>query len=92
LMESAGVVLKREIKKNPFAVLGSLFMIPALKQLKKQVDYSEYGGAPLLGVNGVCMISHGRSTGKAIRNAIRAAEGCVSSAVIAHIREGVAVG
>jgi len=45
-----------------------------------------------LGVNGVCMISHGRSTGKAIRNAIRAAEGCVSNTVIAHIREGIAFG
>ena len=72
LMESAGTVLKREIKKNPFAILGALMMMGALKGLKKYADYSEYGGAPLLGVNGIVMKSHGRSSPKAIKNAIRA--------------------
>jgi fatty acid/phospholipid biosynthesis enzyme len=42
-------------------------------------------------VDGVCVISHGRSTAKAIKNAVRAAAGCVSSSVIAHIRKGIAV-
>ena len=50
------------------------------------------GGAPLLGVNEVCMISHGRSTAKAIKNAIRAARECVANKVIPHIREGIALG
>ena len=72
LMESAGIVLKREIKRNPLAMLGALLMKGSLKTLKKNVDYSEYGGAPLLGVNGIVMKCHGRSSPKAIKNAIRA--------------------
>ncbi|VAX37948.1 Phosphate:acyl-ACP acyltransferase PlsX (EC 2.3.1.n2) [hydrothermal vent metagenome] len=72
LMESAGALLKREIKKSPLALLGAMIMKPCLNHIKKLADYSEYGGAPLLGVNGVVMISHGRSSPKAIKNAIRA--------------------
>jgi glycerol-3-phosphate acyltransferase PlsX len=48
-------------------------MKSAVKNFKKKTDYAEYGGAPLLGINGTCIISHGRSTAKAIRNAIRTA-------------------
>ncbi len=72
LMESAGKLVKREVKKSPMAILGALLMKPRLQHIKKLADYSEYGGAPLLGVNGVVMISHGRSNPKAIKNAIRA--------------------
>lgn len=72
LMESAGALLKREIKKSPLAILGAFLMKSRLQHIKKLADYSEYGGAPLLGVNGVVMISHGRSSPKAIKNAIRA--------------------
>lgn len=73
LMESAGTLLKREIKKSPLAVIGAFLMKKKLAHIKKYADYSEYGGAPLLGVNGIVMISHGRSSPKAIKNAIRAA-------------------
>ncbi|MBF0385025.1 MAG: phosphate acyltransferase PlsX [Candidatus Omnitrophica bacterium] len=72
LMESMSKLLKREISKSPMAMLGMLFMLPRLNRIKKIADYSEYGGAPLLGVNGLVMISHGRSSAKAIKNAIRA--------------------
>jgi len=72
LMESAGILLKREIKKSPIAMLGAFLMKAKLNHIKKYADYSEYGGAPLLGVNGIVMISHGRSSPKAIKNAIRA--------------------
>jgi len=72
LMESAAAVLKREIKKAPLAILGAMLMKPRLNHIKKLADYSEYGGAPLLGVNGLVMISHGRSSPKAVKNAIRA--------------------
>jgi len=72
LMESMSKLLKREIKKSPMAILGVTFMLPTLNRVKKVADYSEYGGAPLLGVNGLVMISHGRSSPKAIKNAIRA--------------------
>ena len=72
LMESAGALLRREIKKSPLAMAGAILMKSRLQHIKKLADYTEYGGAPLLGVNGVVMISHGRSSPKAIKNAIRA--------------------
>lgn len=65
--------IKNEIKKNPIYMLGALLTKPALRKFKKRVDYSEYGGAPLLGINGVCIIGHGTSNPKAIMNAIRTA-------------------
>jgi phosphate acyltransferase len=72
LMEATGQLIKREVKKDPVALIGALLMKSRMKHIKKYADYSEYGGAPLLGVNGVVMISHGRSNAKAIKNAIRA--------------------
>ncbi len=71
LIESVGKLLKREIKKNPIAILGAILLKSSLSEAKKSVDYSEYGGAPLLGVDGLVLISHGRSSPKAIKNAIR---------------------
>ena len=73
LMESVGILMKREIKRSPVAILGALLLKSSLKEAKKSVDYSEYGGAPLLGVNGLVLISHGRSSSKAIKHGIRAA-------------------
>jgi len=61
---------RHEITKNLFAKLGYLLMRRHLKKIYKKIDYSEYGGAQLLGVNGVCVIGHGRSTRAAVRNAI----------------------
>ncbi|MBP6344080.1 MAG: phosphate acyltransferase PlsX [Candidatus Omnitrophica bacterium] len=72
LMEASGKLIKREVKKDPLAMIGAFLMKGRLKHVKKLVDYSEYGGAPLLGVNGIVMISHGRSSAKAIKNAIKA--------------------
>jgi len=72
LMESVGAFMKREIRKNPLAILGALILKWTLRDIRKLVDYSEYGGAPLLGVNGLVMIGHGRSNAKAIKNAIKA--------------------
>lgn len=66
-------MLKREIADLTTGRIGYLLLKPALKNFKKKMDYSEYGGAPLLGVNGTCIISHGRSSSKAIKNAIRVA-------------------
>ncbi len=66
-------MLKREVANLTAGRIGYLLLKPALKNFKKKTDYDEYGGAPLLGINGTCIISHGRSTAKAIRNAIRVA-------------------
>jgi glycerol-3-phosphate acyltransferase PlsX len=85
------VLLKEELSKGVVGKVGALLARNAFLRFKKRVDYTEYGGAPLLGVKGVCVISHGRSTAKAIKNAIRVAAECAESRVIEHIREGVAV-
>jgi phosphate acyltransferase len=66
-------MLKREIANLAAGRIGYLLLKPALRNFKKKTDYDEFGGAPLLGINGTCIISHGRSTAKAIRNAIRVA-------------------
>ncbi|MEW6215327.1 MAG: phosphate acyltransferase PlsX [Nitrospirota bacterium] len=66
-------MLKREIVDLSVGRIGFLLMKPALRNFKKKTDYAEYGGAPLLGINGTCIISHGRSTAKAIRNALKVA-------------------
>lgn len=76
LKVSEGVVevllsmLKREIMSNILAKIGFFFLKSSLKQIRKKMDYSEYGGALLLGVNGIVIIGHGSSNAKAICNAI----------------------
>ena len=62
-------MLKEEAQRSPVYGAGLLMAKGAFRSLKSKVDYSEYGGAPLLGVNGACLIAHGRSSPKAIRNA-----------------------
>ncbi len=66
-------MLKREIADVATGRIGYLLMKPALRNFRKKTDYAEYGGAPLLGINGTCIISHGRSSAKAIRNAVKVA-------------------
>ena len=68
--DAIGKIIKKQVKKSPLAMAGSVLMRKVFKTLKKQVSYDEYGGAPLLGVNGCVIISHGKSNSKAIKNAI----------------------
>lgn len=82
--------LKDEVRRNVIAQVGALAMLPALQRFRKQVDHAEYGGAPLLGLNGVCIICHGSSRSKAIRNAIRMASEQVSLKVNEHILAALA--
>ncbi len=70
VVESMMSMARREITRNIFAKLGYLLMKRHLKRIYKRVDYSEYGGAQLLGLNGVCIIGHGRSNPAAVRNAV----------------------
>jgi len=72
---------RTEIMKNLFAKIGFLLMKRNLKKLYKKVDYSEYGGAQLLGINGVCIIGHGRSSVVAVKNAIKMAKDFVKNKV-----------
>jgi phosphate acyltransferase len=82
-------MLKREVVGLTTGRIGYLLLKPALRNFKKKTDYDEYGGAPLLGIQGTCIISHGRSTAKAVRNAVKVASefarkkvsGIISSAI-----------
>ncbi len=73
LAESILRMLKIELSSSPMARLGYLLSRGAYKRFRKRVDYSEYGGAPLLGTKGIAIICHGRSGAKAIRNAVKVA-------------------
>ncbi|EMI4815896.1 phosphate acyltransferase PlsX [Campylobacter upsaliensis] len=63
-------ILKEDIKTNLISKLGAVLMKPSFMRLKKKIDWQEYGGAPLLGVKGCVIISHGKSDARAIQNAI----------------------
>ena len=65
--------MKQEFKRNPLRILGALLLKGALKEMKRKMDPEMYGGAPLLGVNGVCIITHGASSDVAIYHAVRVA-------------------
>ncbi len=87
LVEAVVKMLKKEIKARFLAKLGYILAKPAFDNLKKKIDYAEYGGAPLLGIDGVCIISHGASSSKAIKNAILRAKEYVESGVNSYLTE-----
>jgi glycerol-3-phosphate acyltransferase PlsX len=91
LAESLLSVIKEEIKKNPLATVGALLSKPAFDKVKKRLDYAEFGGAPLLGVDGVVIVAHGRSNAKAIKNAVRVAKQAVEGEMLAAIKEGIMI-
>ncbi len=70
--------LSREIKSNLITLIGGMIARPAFNRFKKHVDWREFGGAPLLGIDGLCLISHGKSNAYAIKNAVRMALRCVN--------------
>ena len=86
LAEMMGKLIREELTRSTTRKLGALLAKQAFADIKKRTDYSEYGGAPLLGVNGGCIISHGRSNAKAIKNAIRVANGFAKNRVDAKIK------
>jgi glycerol-3-phosphate acyltransferase PlsX len=87
--EAVGIMIRENIGDNLIRKLGYLLMKPAFYALKRRVDYAEYGGAPLLGVDGISIISHGRSSARAIRNAIGVAAKFAEGEVNKHIREDI---
>ena len=80
--------LKSEVERSLIAQIGMLLAKGAIKRFVKKVDYAEYGGAPLLGIEGVCFICHGRSSPKAIRNAIARLYEFNKLGVLELIKEG----
>jgi len=85
LAEAIIIMLKDEMAKSIMAKIGYLLAKPAFDSFRKRVDYAEYGGAPLLGLNGTGIICHGRSNAKAIMNAIKVAAEMVRNNVNEHI-------
>lgn len=73
LVEAIRAMLRESLMKTPTRKLGAMLARSAFDDFKKRVDYTEYGGAPLLGLKGMCILCHGRSNAKAIKNAIRIA-------------------
>jgi glycerol-3-phosphate acyltransferase PlsX len=73
--------VKRGVMKSLRTKIGAYLVKPAMQEIAKELDYAEYGGAPLLGINGVSIICHGGSTAKAIKNAVFAAERSITNKV-----------
>ena len=78
-----------ELKKNPIRVLGALLCRGAFRSIKNRTSTDEYGGTPLLGVNGICIKAHGNSSARALRNAIRVARAAVGQKVNQRIVEAI---
>ena len=87
--EAMQTFLKRHLLSTIWGKIGLIFMMPSFKRFKKEIDYAEYGGALLLGVNGVVIIGHGRSNKRAIKNAIRVAKEEIERQVNAKILEAL---
>jgi glycerol-3-phosphate acyltransferase PlsX len=82
--------LKSEVQSTLVTSLGGLVVLPALQNFKRTIDHAEYGGAPLLGLNGTCIICHGSARARSIKNAIRVAAETVSAQVNTHIADLIA--
>jgi glycerol-3-phosphate acyltransferase PlsX len=82
-------ILKETLQSNIWRQMGFLLARPAFADFKKRLDYSEYGGAPLLGLKGVAVVSHGSSNGNAIKNAVRVAAEFARSGVNQKIEEQI---
>jgi len=85
--EASSKFLKRELTKSLLPKIGAILSLSAFRAIRKKTDYSEFGGAPLLGVDGRVLIAHGASNAKAIKNAVRAATEYVKHKVNTHIIE-----
>jgi glycerol-3-phosphate acyltransferase PlsX len=77
--------LKHELSRGPIRILGAALAQNAFRAIKRKTNYEEYGGSQLLGVDGVCIIAHGVSSPKAIRNAIRVACESIQQELNPHI-------
>jgi len=89
VVETFSSMARTELMKNIFSKIGLFMMKRNLKKLYKKIDYSEYGGAHLLGINGVCIIGHGRSGSNAIKNALRLSKEFVMNKVQEKIQNEI---
>ncbi|HEY8227961.1 MAG TPA: phosphate acyltransferase PlsX [Pyrinomonadaceae bacterium] len=90
LTEAMLSMIKRELSISAMTKAGGVLVKPAFRNIKKRLDYSEYGGAPLLGVRRIVVIGHGRSNARAIRNAIRSVKEFSENRAGERIEKGIA--
>jgi glycerol-3-phosphate acyltransferase PlsX len=90
LVEVVEELLRDELSATVTTRVGSLLTSRAMRHFRKRVDYSEYGGAPLLGPAGIAIVGHGRSSAKAVRNAIAMAYGFVIGEFIGRVEHEIA--
>ncbi len=90
LAQSMGRILKEELRSSWLSKLGTLLSLRAFRRFKKVVDYAEYGGAPLLGLKGIVIVTHGKSNELAIANCIRMAATSVRNKAHEHLAAGLA--
>jgi glycerol-3-phosphate acyltransferase PlsX len=90
LVEVVEELLGEELQSTFSSQVGYLLSRRAFRRFRKRVDYSEYGGAPLMGVAGLCIVGHGRSSAKAIRNAVAMASRFVNSDVLNRVEQEIA--
>jgi glycerol-3-phosphate acyltransferase PlsX len=83
-------LLREELGRDLRSKIGALLAKPALSKMMKRVDYAEYGGAPMLGLKGGCIVCHGRSNARAIRNALRVGDEFVRNGIPARVAAKVA--
>jgi glycerol-3-phosphate acyltransferase PlsX len=86
LAEMLGAMIREELTRDIRSKVGAALASPALDRLRKRVDYTEMGGAPLLGIDGAAIICHGASPAKAIKNAVRVAGEWASAGLNEHIK------
>lgn len=91
LAKSMSRLLKQELRSSWLSKLGTLLSIRAFRRFKRVINYAEYGGAPLLGLKGTVIVTHGKSSELAMANCIRMAATSVKNKVHEHLAEGLAV-
>ena len=84
-------LIRKELTGNPFTAVLALGLRPAFRRIRQRLSYEEVGGVPLLGVNGVVIVAHGRSSAYAMQNAIRQAGRCVELRLVERVREQLAL-
>lgn len=90
LVKSLSCMLKGELKRDIVSKIGAMLAMKAFKRFARLVDKSEYGGAPVLGLNGIALVCHGKADSRAIERAIEMAARFVENDAVNHVREGLA--
>jgi len=89
LAEMLGSMLKEELLRDVRSKLGAKLAMPAFERFRRRIDYTEMGGAPLLGIDGAAIICHGASPVKAIKNAVRVAQEWATAGLNEHIKAAI---